>query len=57
MAKSTKSNKKEKPVKLNTSFEELVNMSVAGNPKPKKTTKKKIKYEEELDEREIGGEG
>ena len=35
MAKSIKSNKKEKPVKLNTSFEELVNMSVAGNPKPK----------------------
>ena len=53
MAKSTKSTKKENPVKLNT----LVNMSVAGNPKPKKTTKKKMKYEDELDERELGGEG
>jgi hypothetical protein len=35
--------KKEKAIKLNTSFDELVNMSVSGNPKPKpkKAAKKK----------------
>jgi len=67
-----KKKKIEKPVVINASFEELVKMSVAGNPKPepkpkeKKEDKKKdmkkpvhndLENYQELDERELGGEG
>ena len=45
MKKDTK--KKDAPIKIDASFEELVKMSVAGNPKPepkpKKVDKKKDK--------------
>jgi len=68
MAKSKK--EKEKPVVINASFEELVKMSVAGNPAPKPKEKKEDKKKDkkkpapndlenyqELNERELGGEG
>lgn len=32
---------KEVPLKVNTSFEELVKISVSGNPKPKKKVRKR----------------
>ena len=70
MAKSKK--KEEKPVIINSSFEELVKMSVESNPAPRqkeknggkknKEDKKKLASNDlenyqELDERELGGEG
>jgi len=33
--------KKEKPLKVHGSFDELLKVSVSGNPKPKKKRKKK----------------
>ena len=68
----SKNNKKEKPVVINASFEQLVKESVAGNPAPKPKEKKGLKKNkedkkklasndlenyQELDERELGGEG
>ncbi len=70
MAKKEK--KKEKPVIINASFEQLVKESVSDNPAPKPKEKKGVKKNkedkkkiasndlenyQELDERELGGEG
>jgi len=46
MKKDTK--KKDAPIKIDASFEELVKMSVEGNPKPKPKEEKKVTLQDKV---------